>query len=417
MADNVTVDSLKLTFDISHTYPGDLVITLSKDGKSVVASSRKNFARPTVFDASSAFKGISAKGTWTLTIEDQASGDSGTLNNWKLDIGHAGGSTNVGTWPLVGSSFNVNSTDVRRLGNTSFSDNSFYWSKDVLYGPILMNQKEAYGHLVLDGYRSGAGQYTVQLAADQAIRAFAVYGGKIIATDTDGAEDKRARLVVSVSQNQDIDIIFRAATAGSAPSVKIGFFKGDVASIIDGDFPGTRCIGTVTPQDYARITQNRPTNTIPYSLSQYPESRARHYELGEVKQVAYERTCSTLTGCSSWTVASTGPAPFGAFPSGSKAFFYADGNSSLLRFTNMASDCASDARIPAYREYDNYTASESSADIKTAVCSSSTPTYEGAYEINGSCARTSRMDIDNLSDLGGNQRSFKERAVVLTTGF
>src|SRR5262249_16610988 len=88
--DDAPVDSLKLTTDISHTWRGDLVAPLASPcGKSVTFSNREGGSQDDIkgtFDLSQAFKGESTKGTWTLTVSDQAGADQGTLNSWGLSI-------------------------------------------------------------------------------------------------------------------------------------------------------------------------------------------------------------------------------------------------------------------------------------------------------------------------------------------
>ncbi len=89
VAEDVTVDKLKLSLDIAHTYKGDLTVTLtSPSGKSAVVHDRTGGGTDNVkggFDLS-AFAGESAKGEWTLSVKDNARRDTGTLNSWGLSI-------------------------------------------------------------------------------------------------------------------------------------------------------------------------------------------------------------------------------------------------------------------------------------------------------------------------------------------
>jgi len=86
---DVTIDKLKLDLDIAHTFKGDLKVTLtSPSGTSAVVHDRKGGSTDDVkgsFDLS-AFAGESAKGEWTLTVEDKARLDKGTLNGWGVSI-------------------------------------------------------------------------------------------------------------------------------------------------------------------------------------------------------------------------------------------------------------------------------------------------------------------------------------------
>jgi len=92
---DVAIDSLKLSLDLPHTYRGDLLVTLtSPSGKSATVHNRTGGSADDLkgtFDLS-AFKGEKTKGAWTLTVEDKAKGDTGTLKSWSLEAtGQVGG--------------------------------------------------------------------------------------------------------------------------------------------------------------------------------------------------------------------------------------------------------------------------------------------------------------------------------------
>jgi len=88
VTDAGTVTDVKLTVDISHSFRGDLKVTLSKGSKSFV-----------VFDATggsaddlkqtftvAGMAGEALAGGWTLKVEDTAAQDLGTLNSWSLEV-------------------------------------------------------------------------------------------------------------------------------------------------------------------------------------------------------------------------------------------------------------------------------------------------------------------------------------------
>ena len=115
ISQNVNIRDLNIVVNISHTYRADLVISIqSPSGRVVTLSNRRggwgaDFLN-TLFDDSAAskisnfsstsnsrgsfapesslgiFNGTNAKGTWTLIVEDKATGDTGTLNGWSLNI-------------------------------------------------------------------------------------------------------------------------------------------------------------------------------------------------------------------------------------------------------------------------------------------------------------------------------------------
>lgn len=108
-----SITDINVTVDIIHTFDGDVTITLtSPTGTSVVLSANNGAAADnytnTVFDdesgllisngaapftgsfrpdaALSGFDAEDANGVWTLTINDRAGGDTGTLNSWSIEI-------------------------------------------------------------------------------------------------------------------------------------------------------------------------------------------------------------------------------------------------------------------------------------------------------------------------------------------
>jgi subtilisin family serine protease len=107
------ITDINVTFDITHTYDGDLTVSLvSPAGTRIQLFSRlggsaDNFTRTTLDDEASTainqgtapftgtfrpmsplsgFDGQGAAGTWTLEVVDNASADQGTLNSWSLQI-------------------------------------------------------------------------------------------------------------------------------------------------------------------------------------------------------------------------------------------------------------------------------------------------------------------------------------------
>ncbi len=89
LPDDVTIDTLKVNLDIAHTYRGDLVVKLkSPAGTEATISNRAGGSADNLvgdFDLT-AFAGEKTKGAWTLTVEDKAKRDTGTLKGWTLNI-------------------------------------------------------------------------------------------------------------------------------------------------------------------------------------------------------------------------------------------------------------------------------------------------------------------------------------------
>jgi subtilisin-like proprotein convertase family protein len=87
---NGTVASLALSLNITHTFRGDLVVTLiSPGGTQFVVSNRAGGSADNLVvtgQVVTAFAGQTAAGTWQLKVQDLASADVGTLNSWSMLI-------------------------------------------------------------------------------------------------------------------------------------------------------------------------------------------------------------------------------------------------------------------------------------------------------------------------------------------
>jgi subtilisin-like proprotein convertase family protein len=93
-----TVDQVQVSIDISHTYIGDLLITMySPSGTPVILHNRTGAGTDNIVGTYgvdltpaqplSLLAGEPADGKWSLEVRDQAGGDVGTLNSWSLNIG------------------------------------------------------------------------------------------------------------------------------------------------------------------------------------------------------------------------------------------------------------------------------------------------------------------------------------------
>lgn len=101
--ENVLVSSLKVDVDISHTYIGDLIVTLiSPSGAQAIIHDKKGDYEDDLkatFDTSSTpslanLLGQQVKGKWTLEVKDVSAIDKGKLNSWGLEIIGSGGMSN-----------------------------------------------------------------------------------------------------------------------------------------------------------------------------------------------------------------------------------------------------------------------------------------------------------------------------------
>jgi bacterial leucyl aminopeptidase len=87
---NGTVATLALSLNLTHTYRGDLVVTLlSPAGAQVIVSNRAGGAADNLVltnSAITALNGQTAAGTWQLKVQDRAAADVGAVNSWSLRI-------------------------------------------------------------------------------------------------------------------------------------------------------------------------------------------------------------------------------------------------------------------------------------------------------------------------------------------
>jgi subtilisin-like proprotein convertase family protein len=90
-----TISEVSVFVNITHTYQGDLVVTLtSPAGTNVVLHSRSGGSEDDIYGwypmdldpvgDLGALTGEDLAGTWTMTVADQAGGDQGMFNNWCL---------------------------------------------------------------------------------------------------------------------------------------------------------------------------------------------------------------------------------------------------------------------------------------------------------------------------------------------
>jgi subtilisin-like proprotein convertase family protein len=114
---DITIESVEIPIQSDHTYAGDLTITLrSPAGTTAILSegNRRDTNTLNFTFSAKTFWGETSQGNWTLTIEDLARDDTGTLNSWGLNVYGTRGSnyrtnttnqiTDLETKPFQGSS-------------------------------------------------------------------------------------------------------------------------------------------------------------------------------------------------------------------------------------------------------------------------------------------------------------------------
>ena len=99
ISETLTISSIKVGVDITHTYRGDLnatlttpwgtVIELHPKGRGGNADDLKVTYDETILPALATLRGRDAHGSWRLMVRDLAPGDTGKLNQWTLEISAA----------------------------------------------------------------------------------------------------------------------------------------------------------------------------------------------------------------------------------------------------------------------------------------------------------------------------------------
>ncbi|MGQ8365734.1 S8 family serine peptidase [Glaciecola sp. 1036] len=87
--DPITVFGVEASVDITHTYSGDLVLTLTSPmGTAVTLRANQGGGTDDIVESylTDAFNGEVATGDWVLNVLDVYNGDNGTINTWGLAI-------------------------------------------------------------------------------------------------------------------------------------------------------------------------------------------------------------------------------------------------------------------------------------------------------------------------------------------
>lgn len=82
------IASLAVDVDITHTYRGDLKLTLEHNGRTVTLVDRQGGGTDNIMEAFSLadFNGTEAMGVWRLRVVDTSRTDTGRLNRWGLRV-------------------------------------------------------------------------------------------------------------------------------------------------------------------------------------------------------------------------------------------------------------------------------------------------------------------------------------------
>ncbi len=86
--DQGTIKALSIELDITHSYVGDLMITLEHEGTEVVVWDQAGGTNNDIQQSLKlkGFEGQAMEGRWTLLLVDVETGDKGTINSWALSF-------------------------------------------------------------------------------------------------------------------------------------------------------------------------------------------------------------------------------------------------------------------------------------------------------------------------------------------
>ena len=86
VTDSMVPSAVSVELDITHTWIGDLVVTVEHDGTTATLWNKTGGGTENLKQTfeTEAFAGADAAGTWTLKVVDTADKDSGSINGWAL---------------------------------------------------------------------------------------------------------------------------------------------------------------------------------------------------------------------------------------------------------------------------------------------------------------------------------------------
>ena len=186
--DAVSVFGMSVSVNITHTYSGDLILTLiSPEGTAAVLRSQTGGGTDDIIETyeTDAFNGEIGTGDWTLNIIDSFNGDNGTLNNWGIVIEGIG---EVGPRPPVA---------------------AFTYDDDALTVSFTNASTDANDDIVSYAWDFGDGNSSTDTNPMHTYAANGSYDVMLTTTDAEGLSDT-AMQTVTVSSNVVVASIKRA---------------------------------------------------------------------------------------------------------------------------------------------------------------------------------------------------------------
>lgn len=241
-----TVFSVEAGVDITHTWRGDLIVSLtSPAGTEHMLHNRSGGSEDDLVQSWSVdtFNGEAMQGDWTLNVSDNAGADVGTLNSWSLTITGLGGDVvdpdpeaPVAGFSYVASGLSVDFTD----GSTDANADITGWNWDFGDGAVSAQQNPSHNY-------AAEGTYTVSLTV----------------TDSTGLTDTISQSVALVTSDISLTLhrAIRARTGSTIVDLRWTGATGSLDLYRDSQF-----IETIENDGRHRDRFNSMAATATYSL-------------------------------------------------------------------------------------------------------------------------------------------------------
>ena len=241
-----TVFSVEAGVDITHTWRGDLIVSLtSPAGTEHMLHNRSGGSADDLVQSWSVdtFNGEAMQGDWTLNVSDNAGADVGTLNSWSLTITGLGGDVvdpdpeaPVAGFSYVASGLSVDFTD----GSTDANADITGWNWDFGDGAMSAQQNPSHNY-------AAEGTYTVSLTV----------------TDSTGLTDTISQSVALVTSDISLTLhrAIRARTGSTIVDLRWTGATGSLDLYRDSQF-----IETIENDGRHRDRFNSMAATATYSL-------------------------------------------------------------------------------------------------------------------------------------------------------
>ena len=221
VADEGVVFGTDVSVNITHTWRGDLIVTLtSPEGTEHTLHNRDGGSADDLIETwtVSSFNGEDMTGDWTLFVSDNAAADTGTLNSWGMVISAASDSEPVPGEPSAAFSYTVDGMTVN-FSNESDADYdivSYAWE----FGDGASSSDENPIHTYAE-----EGTYSVTLTV----------------TDAEGQTDSATEMVSISLASIDVEILsaVKLRTGSATVQLMVSGAEGAVDVYRDGEYIGT----------------------------------------------------------------------------------------------------------------------------------------------------------------------------------